>query len=152
MFFYLFREWRVQDLPHSLLSIFLIMSLRPLLLSQVLNWILYCHITINWVKNYTDCSLFAFIFELEIEQIDWPINNIFSYDIIYIKNQIKWVGVVLKALLFFFLCPSVRSLGNKPAWDFACTFKIIVDDFLLRHLATDVITLELNMVCVMMYA
>jgi First C2 domain of RPGR-interacting protein 1 len=38
------------------------------------------------------------------------------------------------------------STGNKPAWDFATTFKIIVDDFLLRFLATDVITLELNMV------
>ena len=37
-------------------------------------------------------------------------------------------------------------IGNKPAWDFATTFKIIVDDFLLRYLATDVVTLELNMV------
>jgi hypothetical protein len=36
--------------------------------------------------------------------------------------------------------------GNKPHWDFAATFKITVDDFLLRHLATDVITFELNMV------
>ena len=36
--------------------------------------------------------------------------------------------------------------GSKPEWDFAATFKIIVDDFLLRYLATDVITLELNMV------
>lgn len=40
----------------------------------------------------------------------------------------------------------VRATGNKPVWDFATTFKIIVDDFLLRYLATDVITLELNMV------
>ena len=40
----------------------------------------------------------------------------------------------------------VRFKGNKPVWDFATTFKIIVDDFLLRYLATDVITLELNMV------
>ena len=37
--------------------------------------------------------------------------------------------------------------GNKPAWDFAATFKLVVDDFLLRYLATDVITLELNMAC-----
>jgi protein fantom len=36
--------------------------------------------------------------------------------------------------------------GAKPEWDFAATFKIIVDDFLLRHLAMDVLTLELNMV------
>ena len=37
--------------------------------------------------------------------------------------------------------------GNKPVWDFAATFKLVVDDFLLRYLATDVITLELNMAC-----
>lgn len=36
--------------------------------------------------------------------------------------------------------------GNHPKWDFATTFKITVDDFLLRHLATDVISFELNMV------
>lgn len=36
--------------------------------------------------------------------------------------------------------------GHKPLWDFAATFKIHVDDFLLRYLATDVITLELNLV------
>jgi len=34
--------------------------------------------------------------------------------------------------------------GFKPQWDFAATYKITVDDFLLRYLATDVITLELN--------
>lgn len=38
------------------------------------------------------------------------------------------------------------TAGNHPKWDFATTFKITVDDFLLRHLATDVITFELNMV------
>lgn len=36
--------------------------------------------------------------------------------------------------------------GMKPMWDFAATYKITVDDFLLRYLATDVIALELNMV------
>lgn len=36
--------------------------------------------------------------------------------------------------------------GQKPSWDFAATFKISVDDFLLRYFATDVVTLELNMV------
>ena len=36
--------------------------------------------------------------------------------------------------------------GNHPKWDFATTFKVTVDDFLLRHLATDVISFELNMV------
>ena len=47
-----------------------------------------------------------------------------------------------------FLCRTTleRTTGLKPVWDFATTFKIIVDDFLLRYLATDVITLELNMV------
>ena len=35
--------------------------------------------------------------------------------------------------------------GAKPMWDFAATFKISVDDFLIRYLATDVVTLELNM-------
>lgn len=34
--------------------------------------------------------------------------------------------------------------SNKPQWDFAATFKLIIDDFLLRYLATDVLTLELN--------
>jgi Ca2+-binding EF-hand superfamily protein len=37
--------------------------------------------------------------------------------------------------------------GNHPKFDFATTFKITVDDFLLRHLATDVISFELNMAC-----
>ena len=37
--------------------------------------------------------------------------------------------------------------GNKPTWDFGAVYKIIVDDFLLRFLAVDTITLELNMVC-----
>lgn len=36
--------------------------------------------------------------------------------------------------------------GNHPKWDFATTFKISVDDFLLRYLASDVITFELNIV------
>lgn len=36
-------------------------------------------------------------------------------------------------------------LRNKASYDFATTFKIKVDDFMLRYLATDVVTLELNM-------
>ncbi len=36
--------------------------------------------------------------------------------------------------------------GPKPQWDFASTYKIAVDDFLLRYLALDVVSLELNMV------
>ena len=39
--------------------------------------------------------------------------------------------------------PLVRPLPSQ--WDFAATYKLVVDDFLLRYLATDVITLELNM-------
>lgn len=35
--------------------------------------------------------------------------------------------------------------GNKPTWDFAVSFKIKVDDFMIRHLATDVMTFELNL-------
>jgi Ca2+-binding EF-hand superfamily protein len=35
--------------------------------------------------------------------------------------------------------------GQKPSWDFAATYKMVVDDFLLRYLATDVVTIELNM-------
>jgi Ca2+-binding EF-hand superfamily protein len=35
--------------------------------------------------------------------------------------------------------------GAKPAWDFAATYKLSVDDFLLRVFATDVVTFELNM-------
>jgi hypothetical protein len=41
--------------------------------------------------------------------------------------------------------------GNHPKWDFATTFKITVDDFLLRHLATDVISFELNMVSMLSF-
>ena len=36
-------------------------------------------------------------------------------------------------------------LGNNASYDFATTFKIKVDDFMLRYLTTDVVTLELNM-------
>ena len=36
--------------------------------------------------------------------------------------------------------------GLKPQWDFAATYQLTVDDFLLRYFATDVVTLELNMV------
>ena len=36
--------------------------------------------------------------------------------------------------------------GKNPQWDFAATFKLSVDDFLLRYFALDVITFELNMV------
>lgn len=35
--------------------------------------------------------------------------------------------------------------GSKPQWDFAATYKISVDDFFLRYLATDQIVFELNM-------
>lgn len=35
--------------------------------------------------------------------------------------------------------------GTKPQWDFAATYKITVDDFLLRCFATDVMTFEINM-------
>lgn len=34
--------------------------------------------------------------------------------------------------------------GNKPAWDYAASYKVFVDDFFLRYLATDVVTIELN--------
>jgi hypothetical protein len=36
---------------------------------------------------------------------------------------------------------------STPHWDFAATYKITVDDFFLRYLATDGLTFELNMVC-----
>jgi protein fantom len=35
---------------------------------------------------------------------------------------------------------------SKPHWDFAATYKITVDDFFLRYLATDGLSFELNMV------
>lgn len=41
--------------------------------------------------------------------------------------------------------------GTSPQWDFAATYKLHIDDFLLRYLATDYITLELNMVRGLMY-
>lgn len=34
--------------------------------------------------------------------------------------------------------------GNKPTWDYAASYKVFVDDFFLRYLATDVVTIELN--------
>ena len=39
--------------------------------------------------------------------------------------------------------------GSHPKWDFGATFKISVDDFLIRHLATDTISFELNMVFIL---
>lgn len=36
--------------------------------------------------------------------------------------------------------------GMKPQWDFAATYKLSVDDFMLRYFATGAITIELNMV------
>jgi DNA repair exonuclease SbcCD ATPase subunit len=42
--------------------------------------------------------------------------------------------------------PTSLVSGSKPNWDFAATFKIIVDDFLLLYMATDSISFELNMV------
>lgn len=41
--------------------------------------------------------------------------------------------------------------GQKPQWDFATTYKIIVDDFLIRYLATDSVSLELNLVSYLHY-
>lgn len=41
--------------------------------------------------------------------------------------------------------------GTKPQWDFAATYKLTVDDFLLRYLATDAVTFELNMVSRIMF-
>lgn len=37
-------------------------------------------------------------------------------------------------------------VGNNPNWDFAATYKIKVDDFFLRYLATDSLSIDLNMV------
>ena len=62
------------------------------------------------------------------------------------KEPHRWPIKLLISTISLHARTFLRLTGNKPAWDFACTFKIIVDDFLLRHLATDVITLELNMV------
>jgi hypothetical protein len=38
--------------------------------------------------------------------------------------------------------------GMKLQWDFAATYKVNVDDFLLRYFATGALTLELNMVSI----
>ena len=35
--------------------------------------------------------------------------------------------------------------GSTPSWDFAATFKLNIDDGLIRYLATDVMVMELNM-------
>eukprot|EP00606_Chrysophyceae_sp_TOSAG23-5_P000755 GSChrysophyteH2.ASY1.ANO1.454.1 assembled CDS len=42
--------------------------------------------------------------------------------------------------------PTSLERGNKPQWDFAATYNIVVDDFLLRCLATDTVTIELHSV------
>ena len=35
--------------------------------------------------------------------------------------------------------------GQPPAWDFAASYKVFIDDFFLRYLATDVVrAIELN--------
>ena len=36
--------------------------------------------------------------------------------------------------------------GNMPQYDFGASYKVIVDDFLLRYLAVETATLELNLV------
>ena len=36
--------------------------------------------------------------------------------------------------------------GLKPKWDFAATYRVTIDDFLIRFLATEFCTIELNMV------
>lgn len=36
--------------------------------------------------------------------------------------------------------------GSKPVWDFAATYKVRVDDFFLRFLATDSVRFDINMV------
>lgn len=42
--------------------------------------------------------------------------------------------------------------GGKPQWDFASTYKLTVDDFLLRYFATEVMTFELNMVSQILFS
>jgi hypothetical protein len=42
--------------------------------------------------------------------------------------------------------PTSLERGSKPKWDFATTYKLTLDDFLLRYLATDVCTIELHAV------
>eukprot|EP01038_Epipyxis_sp_PR26KG_P008719 gene8719-11781_t len=72
---------------------------------------------------------------------------------IWIRNAVIKDGVLLPGSSSFVVIDffdyesqttSVIS-SSKPEWDFAATYKITVDDFLLRFLATDVVTLELNM-------
>jgi protein fantom len=68
-----------------------------------------------------------------------------------IKEGVVHVGSSTFVVVDFFDYESQTTAlvtGAKPNWDFAATFKITVDDFLLRHLATDVITFELNMVTI----
>ena len=42
--------------------------------------------------------------------------------------------------------PTSLERGSKPKWDFAATYKLTLDDFLLRYFATDVCTIELHAV------
>ena len=65
-----------------------------------------------------------------------------------VRDNIVMPGSSTFAVVDFFDYESqTTSLlsGSHPQWDFGATFKIVVDDFLLRHLATDTITFELNM-------
>eukprot|EP01041_Mallomonas_annulata_P006434 gene6434-13005_t len=64
-----------------------------------------------------------------------------------IKAGVLGPGVSTFAVIDFFDYESQTTslaTGYTPQWDFAATFKLTVDDFLLRYLATDVVTLELN--------
>lgn len=73
---------------------------------------------------------------------------------VWIKSAIIKPGIVgpgsstFVVIDFFDYESQTTSLisGSKPHWDFGCTYKIVVDDFLLRYLALDTITLELNIV------
>jgi Ca2+-binding EF-hand superfamily protein len=97
----------------------------------------------------TDNVLLAELLEERNGEID-PDENLLE---VWIKGASVRDGIVMPGsstfvvVDFFDYESQTTSLlsGSSPKWDFGATFKIAVDDFLLRHLATDTITFELNM-------
>ena len=78
---------------------------------------------------------------------------------IWIKNAVIKPSVVptgsstFIVIDFFDYESQTTSLmtGNMPQYDFGASYKVIVDDFLLRYLAVETATLELNLVSQCVY-
>ena len=116
-------------------SILLIAPLRCHVITRIRTYALLPYYTTLYMYYIKHVHVRAIIIEQHVFYAVY-----IYHTTVYESMHIFWFYTTLYRTML------VRATGNKPVWDFATTFKIIVDDFLLRYLATDVITLELNMV------